>query len=273
MKRYVDASIAKRLGAFILDLCLIILGATVFFLLCMEIFSGTTLMKEASETINNIQIESNLYKYSDVDSSITVVVDEKEYSVAIKNYYIEYKKDETTYHQKMNESKLFNYTDGEYKIKYGVSDEDVKSFYQTLMGEAILEIKDNEDYKKCSDIIINCELYCIAISILLSYIIFIIVIPLIFKNKTTIGQKVMKLALVNSENYQIPSNTQIIFRAIIIFIIEYYLATYCLGLTALISIGFIVFRKDHSSYHDLLSATRMIDYHYVELDDISKEKV
>ena len=75
--------------------------------------------------------------------------------------------------------------------KENIKEEDVKIFYQELMGEAILEIKNNEDYKKCSDIIINCELYCVAVSILVSYIIFIILIPIIRKNKNTIGQVVM----------------------------------------------------------------------------------
>ena len=279
MKRYVDASLPKRLGAFILDLCLIILSGTIFFLICMEIFSNSVLMKEASETINNIQIESHLYKYKEDenkddsnDEVITMVVEEKEYAIAIKNYYIEYKNDEETYNKKMNESNLFNYTNGEYVKKYGVTDKDITTFYEGLMGEAIVELKENKDYKKCSDIIINCELYCIAISVLLGYIIVEVIVPLIFKNRCTIGQKVMNLALVNSIDYSIPSMTQIIFRAIIIFIIEVYLATYCLGLTTLISVGFIVFRKDHCSYHDLLSATRMIDYHYVELDDTRKDK-
>lgn len=273
MKRYVDASLSKRLGAFILDICLVILSATCIFLLFMEIFSNSVLMKEANETINNIQISSYLYEYSEENPGFTKVVDEKEYEIAIKNYYYEYKKDPETYNKKMTESKLFNYVDNEYKVKYGVSEEEVKTFYQTMMGEAILEIKDLDEYKKCSEIIINCELYCAVISILVGYFFFIVIVPFIMKKRNTIGQKVLNLALVNSENYEVPTRTQIAFRAFIILIVEMYLASFCYGITILISVGFIIFRKDKCSYHDMLSATRMIDYHYVELDDmVNKEK-
>lgn len=273
MKRYVDASLSKRLGAFILDICLVILSATCVFLLFMEIFSNSTLMKEANETINNIQISSYLYEYSEENPEFTKVVDEKEYEMAIKKYYYEYKNDPETYKKKMDESNLFNYADNEYKVKYGVTEEELKTFYQTLMGEAIIEIKSLDDYQKCSEIIINCELYCAAISILIGYISFIIVVPFVTKKRNTIGQKVMNLSLVNSESYQVPSKTQIAFRAIIILIVEIYLASFCYGITIIVSVGFIIFRKDKCSYHDLLSATRMIDYHYIELDDmINKEK-
>lgn len=273
MKRYVDASLSKRLGAFILDICLVILGATSMFLILMEIFSNTVLIKEANETINNIQVSSYLYEYSEDDPLLTKIVDEDEYEIAIKNYYIEYKKDKETYDNKMMESNLFNYDGNEYKVKYGVSEEEVNSFYQNMMGEAILEIKALDDYKKCSDIIINCELYSVVISVLIGYILFIVIVPLIMKKRNTIGQRVLNLALVNSDTYEKPTFTQIAFRAFIIFIIEVYLATYCYGITILISVGFIAFRKDKCSYHDLLSATRMIDYHYVELNDmINKDK-
>ena len=266
MKRYVNATRSKRFGAFILDFFLIILGATVIFLGLMEVFSNSNLMIEANEKINSIQIDSYLYTL-DEKTGFTKIVDEKEYEIAIKNYYCEYKNEDEIYHKKMNQSELFIYENGTYIKKEGVSEDDIKTFYQELMGEAILEIKNNEDYKKCSDIIINCELYSIVISILISYIIFIILIPIIRKNKNTIGQRVMNLRLVNIEDYKNPTNTQIIFRAVIILITEVYLATYCYGVTIIVSFIMIIFRKDSSSYHDLLSSTIMIDNHYIELDD------
>ena len=266
MKRYVNAARLKRLGAFILDFFLIILGATILFLGFMEVFSNSTLMKEANEKINAIQIESYLYKL-DEKTGFTKIVDEKEYEIAIKNFYCEYKDDSALYHEKMTESELFIYENGTYYKKENIKEEDVKIFYQELMGEAILEIKNNEDYKKCSDIIINCELYCVAVSILVSYIIFIILIPIIRKNKNIIWHVVMNLKLVNIDGYGKPTNTQIIFRAIIILITEVYLATYCYGATIIVSFAMIIFRKDNSSYHDLLSSTIMIDNHYIELDD------
>ncbi len=271
MKRYVNASLSKRLGAFILDVCLVVLGATLVCLACLNLFSKSTLMLEANDVINNIQVDSHLYVYSEDNPLITVLVDEEEYDDAIKSYYLDYKKDEATYNKKMEESELFVLKDGFYQEKSTVSEEAVLEFYQKMMGEAILEIKQNEDYERCTNIIINCELYCVVISILASYLVFIVFVPFLMKKRNTIGQRVLNLALVHSDTYEVPSRTQIAFRAFIILIIEVYLATYCYGVTALISTGFIVFRKDKSSFHDLLSQTRMIDYHYVELDDNLKD--
>ena len=180
---------------------------------------------------------------------------------------MDFKKDEEAYNQKMSESNLFNYVDGEYIAKKNVDEKELKEFYQVMIGEAILEIKDIEEYKKSSDIIIGIEFYSIVISILVSYVIFIILIPIFRKNRNTIGQRVLNLALINNHNNEIPTRTQIAFRAIIILTIEILIGINTFGIPIFISIGFIIFRLDHASYHDLLSATRMIDYHYVEIDD------
>lgn len=269
MKRYVDASIPKRLGAFILDLCLVILSATIILIGCIKFFSNTQLVKEANNKINQIQINSHLYVFD--EDNMTMVVEEEKYSIAIKNYYLNFKNDEETYNKKMVESKLFNYIDGEYVAKKNIDEKDVKEFYRIMMGEAILEIKNIEDYKKSSDIIIGIEFYSIVISILISYIIFIILIPIFRKNRNTIGQRALNLTLINSGDNQVPTKTQIAFRAIIILIIEVLIGINTFGIPVIISVGFILFRLDHASYHDLLSSTRMIDYHYVELDDTRKK--
>ena len=127
MKRYVNATRSKRFGAFILDFFLIILGATVIFLGLMEVFSNSTLMIEANDKINSIQIDSYLYTL-DEKTGFTKIVDEKEYEIAIKNYYCEYKNEDEIYHKKMNQSELFIYENGTYIKKEGVSEDDIKSF-------------------------------------------------------------------------------------------------------------------------------------------------
>ena len=40
---------------------------------------------------------------------------------------------------------------------------------------------------------------------------------------------------------------------------------------SVVSLLFIIFRKDNCSYHDLLSYSKVIDYHYIELDDEKKK--
>ena len=269
MKRYVDAPLLKRLGAFILDLFTVVLGATIILIGCMEFFSNSQLMKDANNIINTIQVESHLYVYN--SEGMTEVVSEDKYSVALENYYLNYKEDDKTYHQMMTESKLFEHEDGNYSKKDNVTDEEVLEFYKEKIGEALVEIKEIEEYKNASNIIINCEFYSIVISILISYIVFIILIPIFRKNKNTLGQRVLNLALVNRETYEPLTKTPVVFRAIIILIVEILIGINSLGLPVIISVGFMLFRTDKASYHDLLSSTRLIDYHYVEIDNERKK--
>ena len=81
----------------------------------------------------------------------------------------------------------------------------------------------------------------------------------------------MNMALVKGDSEEFVSRTQVVFRAFIILLIEGVVSFIALGLPILVSIGFIVFRRDHCSYHDLLSYSRLIDYHYIELDDEKKK--
>ena len=99
----------------------------------------------------------------------------------------------------------------------------------------------------------------------------IMLIPCLFKRRVTIGQKVMNMALVKGDSEEFVSRTQVIFRAFIILLIEGIVSFIALGLPIIVSVIFIVFRKDHCSYHDLLSYSRVIDYHYIELDDEKKK--
>ena len=54
-------------------------------------------------------------------------------------------------------------------------------------------------------------------------------------------------------------------------LIEGFLSIVGVGLPIIVSVGFILFNKNKMSYHDILSTTKLIDYHYVELDDKRKE--
>lgn len=270
MKRYVNATLSKRFGAFLLDIFTIVITATILYSLFGQIIVRTKAFSEGTRIMNEILVDSNLYVYDEENKNLVEIVPEDEYAEAIEKYYIEYKEDAESYHNKMNESGLFDYIDGEYVKKENKEDAEVTEFYNNLMTNAIIEVKNSENYLFCYQNNMNFVYYNMFLSIILSYFIYIILIPIVIKRRTTIGQKVMNLSLINSESNNFASKTQVIFRAFIILISEVVLSIFSYGLPIIISIGFIIFRKDKCSYHDLLSNIKMIDYHYVEIDDNRK---
>lgn len=267
MKRYVNGDPLKRFGAFILDVLMIVFVSTILYSIIGKALVNTRAFSEANQIMNEILVESYLYEYDESDPNITKVVSEEKFEVVIKKYYVEVKQNEELYHEKMNSSNLFNLIDGEYEKREGVSDEDVINFYKEMMGEAIIEVKQNENYQFCYRLSLNFVIYNIIVSFLISYFAFIVFVPFAFKNRTTIGQRVMNLAIVDIESNKFATKTQIFFRSIIILLIEVLLSIFSFGVPILISFGFVLFNKNKCSYHDILSSTKVIDYHYVELDD------
>lgn len=272
MKRYVNAPLPKRFGAFLLDFFIIIITATFFFSVLSNILTETQAFKEAHQIMNDILIDSHLFEYQDEDKLVVDVVKEENYSTAVKLYYEDYVKDIETYNHKMTESKLFDYMNGDFVKKETVSDEKVLDFYKTMMGEAILEVKSDERYEFCYQLTYNYLTYSVVISVLFAFLIFVVLVPFISKRRSTLGQRVLDIALVNSDTFEKVTKTQIAFRAIIILIIEIYIGTYSMFLGAIISVLMIIFRKDNRSFHDIFANVKMIDYHFVKLDDEINKK-
>lgn len=271
MKRYVNATLSRRFGAFLLDAFSVVFLATLLYSLFAQVIVRMEAFSEANKIMNEILVESHLYKYSEDEPNEVELVSEKYYAVVIEKYYIEYKNDEETYHSKMMESNLFNNVDGEYVKKAEVSDSAISEFYKNFILEIDKEVKADENYRYCYVIGMNFVFYNIFISCILSYFTLIILVPSIFKRRCTLGQRAMNLALVHSETYELATRTQLIFRAFIILLIEIVISLFSYGIPAIISIGFIILTKDKVSFHDKLSATKLIDYHYVEIDDKRKE--
>lgn len=271
MNRLVNATLSKRFGAFLLDVFTIILVASLFYSGFAQIFIRTKAFSEATKIMNEILVESNLYVYNENDANLVNIVKEEDYDIAIEKYYLNYLNDKDSYMKIMNESNLFDYVDNDYVKKNNVTDEEILNFYREVIGYAIIEIKQNDEYQFCYRVNMNYVFYNLFLSFILSYMLFIALIPSIMKRRTTIGQRLMNLALVSIDNDKFISRTQILFRCFVILLVEVGLSLVAFGLPLIVSSIFIIFRKDHSSYHDLLSYSRVIDYHYIELDDEKKK--
>lgn len=271
MNRLVNATLSKRFGAFLLDIFTIILLFSLLYSGFAQIFIRTKAFKEATEKMNEILVDSNLYVYDEEDHNLVHVVKEEDYDVAIEKYYVDYLNDKEAYDLLMEESNLFNNVDGDYIKKESVMDNEVLNFYKEVIGNAIINIKQNDEYKFCYAVNMNYVFYNLFLSFILSFMLFIGLIPCIMKRRTTIGQRVMNLAVVNMENDKFITKTQSLFKCFIILIVEVGLSFVAFGVPFIVSLLFIIFRKDNCSYHDLLSYSKVIDYHYIELDDEKKK--
>ncbi len=99
--------------------------------------------------------------------------------------------------------------------------------------------------------------YVFYISLTIALLIYFIFIPLLSKNGETLSMRMMKLGLVNKEEYQI-KKIQIFVKYLFISI-EAFIGYFTLGLFYLIDYLLIIFSKHHTSLADLISVTRVID--------------
>jgi hypothetical protein len=215
---------------------------------------------ETPSTFNDINGKSNHTAYAEKLHGFGSYAGSSLYSV-----------DKEAYDLLMEESNLFNNVDGDYIKKESVMDTEVLDFYKEVIGNAIINIKQNDEYKFCYAVNMNYVFYNLFLSFILSFMLFIGLIPCIMKRRTTIGQRVMNLAVVNMENDKFITKTQSLFKCFIILIVEVGLSFVAFGVPFIVSLLFIIFRKDNCSYHDLLSYSKVIDYHYIELDDEKKK--
>ena len=89
MQRYVKASLARRFGAFMMDVFTVLFTVTIIYSVLGKALVNTKAFQEANTIMNEILVDSYLYEYDKEDPNATKVVDEKEYEVVIEKYYVE----------------------------------------------------------------------------------------------------------------------------------------------------------------------------------------
>ena len=104
-------------------------------------------------------------------------------------------------------------------------------------------------------------------ALLLSTIIFVVILPFIFKNGETLGKRIMGICLINSLGYQILKKQLVIRQlffvlVICVFVFIFGLNIITMGLFTLIALAsfiMMIFNKKHLAIHDFLAATLVID--------------
>ena len=114
------------------------------------------------------------------------------------------------------------------------------------------------------------------IDTLCAEIVFFLVIPLVRKDKATLGKMAMKLSIINKGDYK-ASNLQIVARFLSIYLIETVFSYFFFGAIAiviipLVNVGFYSFEKHKIFIHDFFAGTKVVETESSVIFDTLEEK-
>ena len=138
----------------------------------------------------------------------------------------------------------------------------------TLISSAIMDLCNEEFYAKKETSVRLTGYFLVLPSFFLSFSIFFIVIPLIFKNGETLGKKTLHLAFVSNDEYQVKKR-QIVSRQLLLFFLVafvcFIIARIGLGSIALLGLGILLYyavtliSKQKRSPADFFAYTLLVD--------------
>jgi uncharacterized RDD family membrane protein YckC len=170
----------------------------------------------------------------------------------------------------------------EYEDKYGVSFDISEEEYNKMpeeqrkyFDEVYTEFSKDEEALYLYNMQFNLILMISTISILLSYVVLELILPLVFKNGQTIGKKIFGIALMHTNSVRLTTMALFVRTILGKFTLETMIPVYIfimavfgtLGLTGTImlllilvlQIGVILITKTNSCIHDLLANTVAVD--------------
>jgi len=142
-------------------------------------------------------------------------------------------------------------------LKDGVSQTDIDAFYTEAYRVALIDFNTYPPFSSLVNLINGYFLEIIGYSALLSFIIFYILIPLLFKQGITIGKKASGITVVTDKGYtmkwwQLPIRSLVLAATLIT-------AIYTIFGSLLLSYTLMVFTKGYRSANDFLALTKIVD--------------
>lgn len=212
--------------------------------------------KDGYQALNELNQED--VKPEDYDNAIIYYYSTNEY--AISNNALE------KYNKAKLDSNLYDYVNNEYVLKDAVSEESALKFLTNCYSEALDLFYSNPEFIHDSNASHNIILYGTLIVIILSSSIYYILIPLIIKNRVTLGELMFRFVLVNNV-----SNTKatikaslirnvvfILFNIVATFLIYLYV-DYLAFIPMFITILMLCFTKKNLTPHDYMSNTYLVN--------------
>lgn len=277
-KRLIEYSgVSKRVFAFLIDiLCTLLIAINlnnfVFSNLTKESLGTTVLEQKYKERLE----DSHLYilKEDGLCYSIDIInydnsMNEEEYILYLDTQLTLFYLDEDfecsnieQYNElKKNNEDIFKYDNilNTYVYLENVDNEAKLKFYKDAVTYSIDKVLVNdEQVENYLNQIMRNGLISLSMSFMASMFIFFLIIPMINKNRSTIGKYMFKIGLIDMNTKEILSRQQYTLRFIVLFL-ETTISLMCYGGVLLISFAFTIFTKNNSSLHDFASKSMPIN--------------
>lgn len=269
-------SLVRRIGSGLLDLLFIFVLFALVELLAAGVFFEPLGYFDAQRDINAIFTKSGLYLHKNgmnvrldnaYDENKTV---EENYDMPITAYYMRDSRCVennmmASYEKAKLDSGYYVQTDSGLVKKSGVSDEKLKSFYQTEYENALAFLRKDPAYVKAVNKTFAITVYSMLISFLISAAVFYFVIPLARKNGETLGQIICKICLVDARNVGRTKKMQVVLRSLVVVVLNFLIPFWIFILagsvtlfTVLVSFAVMCLTKYNRGVQDFLSQTQVV---------------
>lgn len=277
-KRLIEYSgAAKRIFAFFIDiLCTLLIAINLnnflFSNLTRESLGTTALEEKYKDRL----VDSHLYIQKDdglcysidminhdnsmneeeyihyLDTQLTLFYLDEDFECSNIEQYNELKKNKEDifkYDTTLNTYIYLDNVDNEAKLKF-YKDAVTYSIDKVLVNDELIEDYLNQ--------IMRNGLISLSMSFMASMFIFFLIIPMINKNRSTIGKYMFKIGLIDLKTKEILSRQQYTLRFIVLFL-ETVISLMCYGGVLLISFALTIFTKNNSSLHDFAAKSMPIN--------------
>ena len=138
---------------------------------------------------------------------------------------------------------------------------------EKIMALAMEDLASQDYFISNNKAIESAQYFFILVPYFLSFFIFFILIPLLFKNGETLGKKVLHISLINYNSYSI-KKSQVVFRQLFLLLyVSFFAFAYTFGATSFVFVGLGVFiyyligfiNKKHRSLADFIAYTLAVD--------------
>ena len=290
LKTIKQASFVKRILAIIMDGSVAVFTFFAFFILVFspiatKAFKYKAIVKEASD----LQLSSQLYVLESENASentpICYINEEPEFfKERLHFYYLDYKvnlaPDKDAEITKENGEKVLpkDYYTEEWFAEL-ISPLDSVEKWQKASKDALIDFsKYLSEYQMH---IKRIELFIIMPSYFLSFGIYFILVPLLYRNGETFGKKVMGIGFVTKDGYSIKKRQTVLRQLFMLFLTTFSCFIIGIGTTSFVTLGAGVFvyylaafiSKSKRSMSDYLAYTYLIDTkNSVWFDDVQHEE-
>lgn len=149
----------------------------------------------------------------------------------------------------------------------------VDNFYYELVNKLINELQNIEEIKELTSIITAYTMLFFIVALIPAVLITYLVMPMIFKDGTTLGKKMLQMRVIDSKTGKNAKKFQLFFRFTFFALVQVVLGIGTYGIIPLISIAMIFINKNRQTIHDLTSSTLVVCNTYGEKQEVKESEI